>query len=109
MVKTKKSTAATKTKNTTRAKAMGVASNWTFSEWFAKPAVRYVAGGIATAALAKLAMAISERYPQVSQLLTEGIETMESKLTDFYGGTDSGTMNTTTRTRRSAAAGMGTH
>ena len=81
------------------------------SQWFANPAVRYVASGIATALLTKLATNIADRYPQISQLLREGMESVEGKLAEFNGAGDSmaSTTSSPTRTRRSASASMGTH
>lgn len=52
-------------------------------EWSAKPAVRYVAGGLAAAALTKLAMNISEKYPAISSFLRENLDLVEERLTEF--------------------------
>lgn len=49
------------------------------------PAVKYVAGGIATAMLTKLASSLSGRYPEISRLLNENLENFEDKLREFRG------------------------
>lgn len=81
-----------------------------FAQWFSNPAVRYVASGIATAVLAKIATNMAEKYPQISQLLREGLESVEGKLADFNGMGASEESEVAPRTRstsrRSANAGM---
>lgn len=47
------------------------------------PAVRYVAGGIATAILTRVASNISEKYPEISRFISENLENVEGKLGDF--------------------------
>jgi hypothetical protein len=54
-----------------------------FYEFAQNPAVRYVAGGIATAVLSKLATNLSERYPEISNFIKENLDTVEGKLGDF--------------------------
>lgn len=90
-------------------------STSTFAQWFSNPAVRYVASGIATAVLAKIATNMADRYPQISQLLREGLETVEGKLTEFNGGSpanfDSEEMEapvarSSSRSRRSPSASV---
>lgn len=59
---------------------------WNYiQEFSAKPAVRYVAGGLAVAILARLAMKMSDRYPEISTFIKENIDTVESKLQEFTG------------------------
>ena len=55
-------------------------------DFASNPAVKYVAGGIATAMLAKLASSLSGRYPEISRLLNENLENFEGKLREFRGG-----------------------
>lgn len=52
-------------------------------ELAANPAVRYVAGGIATAVLAKIASKLSERYPELSNFIQENLDNVEGRLGDF--------------------------
>ncbi len=75
-------------------------------QWLSNPAVRYVAGGIATAVLAKLASNISGKYPSISTFIREGMDAVEGKLAEFneISGDNSGAP----RARR-ASAGLNTH
>jgi hypothetical protein len=52
----------------------------------ANPAVRYVAGGIATAVLTRVATNMSEKYPEISKFISENLENVEGKLGDFRNG-----------------------
>lgn len=52
-------------------------------ELAANPAVRYVAGGIATAVLARIASNLSDRYPELSSFIKENLENVEGRLGDF--------------------------
>lgn len=52
-------------------------------ELAANPAVRYVAGGIATAVLARIASNLSDRYPELSNFIKENLENVEGRLGDF--------------------------
>ncbi len=54
-------------------------------EWSERPAVRYVAGGMGLALLARAAYSMSDRYPEVSRFLKENLETIEDKLREFRG------------------------
>lgn len=49
-------------------------------EFITSPAVKYVAGGIAAAVLARIANNISDRYPELSHFLKENLDTVEGKL-----------------------------
>jgi hypothetical protein len=55
-------------------------------EFISSPTVRYVAGGIASAMLARLATKISEKYPELSNFLRENIDTFEGRLAEFKPG-----------------------
>lgn len=55
-------------------------------EIISNPTVRYVAGGIATAMLAKLATKMSDRYPELSNFIRENLDTFEGRLADTRSG-----------------------
>ena len=57
-----------------------------FFEIISNPTVQYVASGIAMAALTKLASKISGKYPEISNFITENLDTVEGKLGEFRGG-----------------------
>lgn len=61
----------------------------TFMEWATSPTVKYIAGGVATAVLARIATNISTKYPELSNFLKENIDTVESKLLEFKSGLNS--------------------
>jgi ABC-type Zn uptake system ZnuABC Zn-binding protein ZnuA len=47
--------------------------------------VRYVAGGIGIALLARLAYNLSDKYPELSRFFRENLDTIEDKLQEFRG------------------------
>jgi len=49
------------------------------------PALRYVAGGIATALLSRAVQGLKSRYPEISNVLRENFDYLEEKLTHFSG------------------------
>lgn len=55
-------------------------------EWISNPAVKYVAGGIATAILSRLAQNMSEKYPELSRFLKENIDSFEGRLGQYRSG-----------------------
>jgi hypothetical protein len=58
-------------------------------ELISNPAVKYVAGGIATAILSRLAQNMSEKYPELSRFLRENIDNFEGRLGQYrpsFGG-----------------------
>ncbi len=57
-------------------------------DFISNPAVKYVAGGIATAILARIATNISERYPEISNFIRENLDTVEGKLNEFRNDYD---------------------
>lgn len=59
------------------------------SGWYEKPAFRYVAGGVGLAVLSRVAMSMSDRYPQISTFLRDNLDVIESKLSEFRGESDS--------------------
>lgn len=50
------------------------------------PTVRYVAAGIATAVLSRLATNLSEKYPELSRLLKENVDSFEGRIGQFRSG-----------------------
>jgi hypothetical protein len=52
-------------------------------ELASNPTVRYLAAGVATAILARVANNISDRYPEISDFLKENLDTAEGKLNEF--------------------------
>ena len=60
-----------------------------FKELIANPAVKYVAGGIASAMLTKFVDKLAVRYPEISRLLSENLDGIESRLSDFRNGQSS--------------------
>ncbi len=57
----------------------------TLLEWSERPAVRYMAGGIGLALLARFAYTLSDRYPEIGRFVRDNIETVEDKLREFRG------------------------
>lgn len=54
-----------------------------FREIINNPAVKYVAGGIASALMTKIITKMSDRYPEITRFLRENIDTLEQKLGEF--------------------------
>lgn len=52
------------------------------------PAVRYVAAGIATAFLTRIANNMSDRYPEISNFIKENLDNVEGKLGEFRSSMD---------------------
>ena len=66
-----------------RAQPMGTSEHEYISlvhEFVTNPKVKYVAGEIATALLAKLATKLSDKYPEISNFIRENLESVESKI-----------------------------
>lgn len=60
-------------------------------ELISNPAVKYIAGGIATSILSRLAQNMSEKYPELSRFLRENIDSFEGRLGQYrpsFGGED---------------------
>ncbi len=47
------------------------------------PAVKYVAGGIATALLTKFANKMAARYPEISSFIRENMDSLEGKFSEY--------------------------
>lgn len=62
-------------------------------ELAANPAVRYVAGGIATAVLTKVANNLSQKYPEISRFISENLDGIEGRLGDFKNSLNNDQMN----------------
>lgn len=59
-------------------------------ELISNPTVKYVAGGIATAMLTRLATKLSDKYPEISNFIRENLDTVESKFSgDGLGRSES--------------------
>jgi hypothetical protein len=52
-------------------------------EFVSSPAVKYVAGGIATALLTRLANNMADKYPEISHFIRENMDNLEGKLGEF--------------------------
>lgn len=55
----------------------------TLRGWYARPYVRYAAGGVGLFALTRLALNMSDRMPQISSLFRDGIDAIEGRLRDL--------------------------
>ena len=55
-------------------------------EFISSPAVKYVAGGIATAILTRVATNMADRYPEISNFIRENMDNLEGRLSEFRGG-----------------------
>lgn len=60
----------------------------TLLEWSERPAVRYVAGGIGLALIARFAVNMSDRYPELTRFFRENLDSVEGKLREFRGLAD---------------------
>lgn len=58
-------------------------------EFIQSPAVKYVAGGIATALLTRLATKLSDRYPEISTFIRDNVDMVENRINGGYRGTAS--------------------
>lgn len=56
-----------------------------FSDLYARPAFKYVAGGLAIAIAGRLVMKMSGSYPQISSFVKENLDLIEGKLQEFRG------------------------
>ena len=54
------------------------------------PTVRFVAAGIATAILSRLATNLSEKYPELSRLLKENVDSFEGRIGQYRTGMGGG-------------------
>lgn len=81
---TKRATATAKPKITAAPSAL--------QSFIANPAVRYVASGIATALLARMAKGLAAKYPEISRFVGEQMDTIEGKLVDFKNGLENDTV-----------------
>lgn len=52
-------------------------------ELYDNPEVKYIAAGIAASALTKLMSTLSKRYPELSNLVSGGLDSVERKLVEF--------------------------
>lgn len=49
------------------------------------PVTRYIAGGLALYGLVRVAMKVSDSYPQIGRFFTQNLENVEEKLRDWTG------------------------
>lgn len=57
----------------------------TLLEWSERPTVRYVAGGVGIALLARFAYGMADKYPAFSRFFRENLDSIEDKLKEFRG------------------------
>jgi hypothetical protein len=55
-------------------------------DFITSPPVKYIAGGIATALLTRIANNMSDRYPEISSFIKENLDNIEGKLGEFNSG-----------------------
>lgn len=53
------------------------------TELISNPAVKYVASGIATALLTRMANKMATRYPEISTFIKENLDDLEGKIGEF--------------------------
>lgn len=58
-----------------------VLTSW--KDLYDSPAVKYVAAGIAATAFSKLIKTISKRYPELTKILSEGLDEVEDQLVSY--------------------------
>lgn len=54
-------------------------------ELLSNPALKYVAAGLATAVLTRIANKMSDRYPEISSFIRENLDQIEGRFGDFSG------------------------
>lgn len=54
-------------------------------EFISSPAVKYIAGGLATALLTRLANNLSGRYPEISGFIRDNMSTLEERFGGEWG------------------------
>lgn len=55
-------------------------------EFLTSPAVKYIAGGLATALLTRLANNLSGKYPEISSFIRENMGNLEERFGDYRSG-----------------------
>ena len=55
-------------------------------ELYENPALRHIAGGLASAALARYVKQFTTNYPELTNLIRESLESVENKLVEFKSG-----------------------
>lgn len=53
-------------------------------EFISSPVVKYIAGGIATAVLTRIANNMAERYPEISNFIRENMEHLDQRLSGSH-------------------------
>lgn len=64
------------------------------------PAVKYVAGGIATALINRVITNLSTKYPEITTFLRENLDNVEGKLGEFKNGLNGTPTTMTSRESR---------
>jgi len=54
-----------------------------WKDLYDSPAVKYVAAGVAATALSKLIKTISKRYPELTKVLSGGLDSVEDQLVSY--------------------------
>lgn len=67
----------------TRKKTISKPSRGSVNDFLTSPAVKYIAGGLAAAALTRLVSRLSGRYPELARFLEENIEVLEENVDQF--------------------------
>lgn len=57
-----------------------------FNQIINHQAFKYVAGGIGLLVLGRLAVKLSDRYPEIGTYVREGLDQVENKISEFRGG-----------------------
>jgi hypothetical protein len=60
-----------------------------FSQVINHQAFKYVAGGIGLLVLGRLAVKLSDRYPEIGTYVRDGLDQVETKINEFRGGSSS--------------------
>lgn len=87
--RTRKSTTSTRSKIL---KATGLRNRnfqKSFNQIINHEAFKYVAGGIGLLVLGRLAVKLSDRYPEIGTYVREGLDQVESKINEFRGSSSS--------------------
>ena len=82
----KRTSGASASGSSTRSRSSSVKA--VLSGWYESPAFKYVAGGVGLAVLSRLAMSMSDRYPQISTFFRDNLDIIETKLSEFRGQSD---------------------
>lgn len=68
-----------------------------FREFVSNPAVKYVAAGIATSMLSKFVTKMTDRYPEITSLLKQNLDSIETRLSDYKNSTSGQSLDSEAR------------